>query len=490
MATIIDDTSEGWVQYQGSGTLAYTTANAKEDGSSAIEVTQSAPSTRERWRKDVTPFALTADDIYGVWLEMPNWETVDNANNDTGRVNIYFWQGTEYATRSLSQDCVVGWHLAVWQVQDMTSKTAGWNDLGNVDRIIVDVESRVTAAQTVRFNRVFRGLQDDMSKARVMFRNDDGLLNFYDRSFPIMQAKGYKPLVSVIGNNIGAGPTVMTAEQITELYNAGYWIGNHGHLSPPLTTFTPISAAISEVTQGRADLAQWPTPANCFIYAEGETGDLANYPNRELIDMVLANGETIGWQIAKYATGFDAEHRGLLGDLGNMPTYLMDNGLSEATVLAAVDKAIRLKQTIMLGWHSLTDATRSGTSMIESEFQTIVDYVAAKETAGDLEVLDPQVWGTEFGLWEYSAEPQTDLYRTRSTGLDSPGRGHFAITPSDTVYLEMIPRFLYVGGAGSIALEDESGVTLTYLNASGKIPLRAAKVKATGTTATGIIGIY
>lgn len=66
-----------------------------------------------------------------------------------------------------------------------------------------------------------------------------------------------------------------------------------------------------------------------------------------------------------------------------------------------------------------------------------------------------------------------------------------AITPNNTSDIR-VTRGLYVGVAGDVKVDmaDSSTVTFTGL-ASGMVhPLAVKRVYATGTTATGIIGVY
>lgn len=63
-----------------------------------------------------------------------------------------------------------------------------------------------------------------------------------------------------------------------------------------------------------------------------------------------------------------------------------------------------------------------------------------------------------------------------------------AITPSDTAPVDLVG--LYVGGAGNLTVTTSKGSTTTFLSvpAGSLIPGRFVQVKATGTTATGIVG--
>lgn len=62
------------------------------------------------------------------------------------------------------------------------------------------------------------------------------------------------------------------------------------------------------------------------------------------------------------------------------------------------------------------------------------------------------------------------------------------ITPSDTTEVGLVG--IYVGGAGNVTVTTEKGNDVPYTNvpAGTTIVLGIRKVKATGTTATGIVG--
>jgi hypothetical protein len=84
-----------------------------------------------------------------------------------------------------------------------------------------------------------------------------------------------------------------------------------------------------------------------------------------------------------------------------------------------------------------------------------------------------------------------DPFSSHSPGLESPAAHGFAVTPSDGADLADVTRALYVGGSGNLALTLLSGATLTFTGVAGGtlLPLRARAVKATGTTATSIVGL-
>lgn len=65
----------------------------------------------------------------------------------------------------------------------------------------------------------------------------------------------------------------------------------------------------------------------------------------------------------------------------------------------------------------------------------------------------------------------------------------FNFTPNDSADLPEVTRGLIVGTGGDVRLTDPDGVTDTFALSAGVYPVRVKRVWATGTTATGLIGV-
>lgn len=84
-----------------------------------------------------------------------------------------------------------------------------------------------------------------------------------------------------------------------------------------------------------------------------------------------------------------------------------------------------------------------------------------------------------------------DRFADHARGLDAPADHAFAISPNDSTDLSETTRALYIGTGGDISLVTASGATVSFTTVlSGSIlPVRCRRVRATGTTATGIVGL-
>lgn len=86
------------------------------------------------------------------------------------------------------------------------------------------------------------------------------------------------------------------------------------------------------------------------------------------------------------------------------------------------------------------------------------------------------------------ADPFDDYIRT----LESPASSGFAITPDDETDVTNTTRAIYVGSAGDVAVildDDETAITFGGVSAGLILPVRVRRVLATGTTASGILGL-
>lgn len=86
----------------------------------------------------------------------------------------------------------------------------------------------------------------------------------------------------------------------------------------------------------------------------------------------------------------------------------------------------------------------------------------------------------------------TDTFKNFARSLTSPPEHAVEIAPDDHALLPHVTRALYVGGGGDVALRLSGGgeVVLRNLQAGSLVPIRADMVRAAGTSATGLVGLW
>ncbi|MEM9809700.1 MAG: hypothetical protein AAF788_00590 [Pseudomonadota bacterium] len=82
-------------------------------------------------------------------------------------------------------------------------------------------------------------------------------------------------------------------------------------------------------------------------------------------------------------------------------------------------------------------------------------------------------------------------FETFQTGLESPPSRGAAITPNDSADLPFAIRGLMVGGAGDVSVVTSAGdtVSLPALQPGVQYAILATRIRASGTSATGIVGL-
>lgn len=84
----------------------------------------------------------------------------------------------------------------------------------------------------------------------------------------------------------------------------------------------------------------------------------------------------------------------------------------------------------------------------------------------------------------------SDRFEGNQPGLQSPVTTIFEVTPDDFVDLPETTRCINVAATGAVRVTTIDGANGTIYVAAGiPFPLRASRIWATGTTATGIVGM-
>lgn len=85
----------------------------------------------------------------------------------------------------------------------------------------------------------------------------------------------------------------------------------------------------------------------------------------------------------------------------------------------------------------------------------------------------------------------TDKFSSYVESLESPPSNVIAVTPDDALDLPDASRGLNVALGGAVRVTTTGGTTETLMIAAGGVfPVRATRVWATGTTASGIVAMF
>ena len=84
-----------------------------------------------------------------------------------------------------------------------------------------------------------------------------------------------------------------------------------------------------------------------------------------------------------------------------------------------------------------------------------------------------------------------DIFERFADTVDGPARNAAAVTPNDSTDLTYTTRALYVGTAGDVKVDMKgTGTAVTFVGATGWMPIRVTKVYDTDTDAEDIVAIW
>jgi len=85
-----------------------------------------------------------------------------------------------------------------------------------------------------------------------------------------------------------------------------------------------------------------------------------------------------------------------------------------------------------------------------------------------------------------------DQFKDMSVTLTSPATAAAAVNADDIQLLPAATRALYVGNTGDVSVEMLDGQVVTFSNVQGGtvLAVRTRRVRATGTTAGGVVGLW
>lgn len=202
---------------------------------------------------------------------------------------------------------------------------------------------------------------------------DDGWESVYSEAFPIMAAKGFKGILSVIGSHVGY-TVYCSAVQLDELYDCGWDLVNHTNDHPDLTSIA-LEVAETDIYRGYD-----------YLYSRGYTRACAN-----MVPPYCATNEAVNQAISKYAVTSrvtPGQYNYLpIQDPYNIGFKEVTSAISPDTVRQWIEHAIKNDLWLVLVFHSLDAPTDSSTKYVVPNFKKIVECLHQKRSEIDVVTL-------------------------------------------------------------------------------------------------------
>ncbi len=307
---------------------------------------------------------------------------------------------------------------------------------------------------------------------------------------------------------IGVGDGVTSAFTLPQNYKPSYpiyrydWQGRQLLYPTPRTNYLPFSESMTFTSGG------WVKNAGTEIITTGVSDPSGG------TSAITISGLAAGYQ------GAFAEYNASLTGTQNGGVWLQGSGTIHVDWNGNGGANPHINVTLTSTWtfHQPPERTSSGGTYVQFRILSYSgDTATAVSCAFPMMVLDTAIIGAfipttsaaPVTLTDYTLSGTTvnlaqapvsgaildaqypDVYDQRVASRSRRGGDAVAITPSDTFQISTT-RGLFVAVGGNIAVTTAAGNTLLMVGVpSGEtIPIRVNQVLATGTTATGIIGLY
>ena len=201
----------------------------------------------------------------------------------------------------------------------------------------------------------------------ITFRFDDGHISQYNYAFPVLSSAGFAGTAycTTDAPNDGGWGSYVTWDDIVQLYQAGWEIGSHTIDHQHLTSLSD-SQLISELGDSKADFLSHGIPVKSFSSPYGDY-------NNHVLSFVAKYYESHS------SAGPDNLDAFPFDDYRVSVREIVDpSSTPVSTVQSWVDEAASSKKWLVLLMHVLVQSNPGAEQYTVQDFQTIVDYVKAK----------------------------------------------------------------------------------------------------------------
>jgi peptidoglycan/xylan/chitin deacetylase (PgdA/CDA1 family) len=255
-----------------------------------------------------------------------------------------------------------GWNkFSVGRANWSATGAESWNNTMVRLRVMLNAKSGKIAAASI--DSLFG---DSEGIGRLLLTFDDGYSSVYDQAFSYMNPRGIVGTSYVAGYQIDNGIGFMTKPQLTELYNAGWAIGNHTYNHVDMSGYT------------RAQAYAQLNPNKTWLINGGfvRSADHACYPVGGYNDDVLLAMADIGaktGRTTKAGNNYEFTHP------YELTIREVSNISALATVKGYVDEALSREATVILMFHKIVETPTVSTEWSIANFQALCDYIAERK---------------------------------------------------------------------------------------------------------------
>lgn len=344
------DILSDWTVTSGTVTIDYATKDV-ESGIGSIKCVTNA-----------TAYQTAGVEISGswnLWEENPVFNVLFDVANPPDRFFIEVYSGnSKYARRWFSRDVMcpgIYWDISFNKADAKFFNGFTDSDYNNITKIRAYFTTTTAASKTGYINKL--EMIDIIFDPFFMIRHDDGYLTDYTISKPILEERGVRANHFISTHGTDYNPNSMTSEQILELEDLKHDNGCHSHLHIHLANQMDDCITgqfgISQNFMKNLGVKAW----NLFVAPYFNIDSrVYNYAK----DYYLNCGCGAGW-CGDNTGGVTGGYQSFTNPMPNFRQIPDATGLAAINDInvwnTAFDKILHYGESIVLGWHQITNAT-------------------------------------------------------------------------------------------------------------------------------------
>src|SRR3990167_2547631 len=363
------ESSDDWTLAGVGSSKANDTTNYKT-GSQGVRVT-SVNNTAATITKTISA-DLSVPDIFTLWVYID-----DTSKYATGNATTLFIASTTDFSKTFSATINVGntmsngWNKLIFLKSDFTA-TGGevWTNT------MIRLRMRVVSAADQTVNVTFDDLRyGEYRRPKCIITFDDGIDNVYDEGYSYMRRFGFKGVAYVPGDDRVGADGYMTLAELTEMYNYGWDISNHGLTHTDLTTLENQAAMEADILGGQEYIKSLGFTRN-NMYRHLALPASA-YDATVLLALVAQN-------ILTSRSGNDRIQPNFTQDNRLLKRVSIANTTTLAAAKAKVDEAITRGGAAIFNFHRLVASPGISTEWAIADFQDLMEYLYQKSASIDV----------------------------------------------------------------------------------------------------------
>lgn len=262
----------------------------------------------------------------------------------------------------------------------------------NMDNKIVSLTLEVKPATGKTVSVCFDSLYNNIITIPSICITFDDNLSDSEKGIEYMATKKMRGTMYINSAVVGINSNYLSIDELQELYNLGWTIGNHGHTHASFIELTPAEL-INNITACKNYLIDNNMPRGCLHVA---------YTYGDFNQSVVETLSSLGVKTARTVNGGNITTPYIYPSIHELNCYPIMATTTLATAKSIVKKCFDRGSSLFLVFHKIIDAeTATGTDWLLSDFIELIDYIKSL----NVRVLTVDEWDNQLSDIRYKLNP-------------------------------------------------------------------------------------